>query len=356
VLPTLGEPTTKIAELYGQPPGLLRDSDLLARRCPFRVKECDVTANRHQTAVLHQQACGDDWAALQTKFGEEPLPLGVCSCWTRRRNETEAKPWILCNKRLLYVEAPRPRIPASVRELIPFAEGTSVGVWPEFNLKFDDPTSGSSDFFDFTFDFLLMEVDAADQPVGPPYIIETMAASTRGKGTTEHTIDVLLGRPQRQLAGVVDSIYTPNYRQVFSRFLTQFIAKSEVAELWGGRTIWVVQDALLDYIMQTTAFRPTDLLEFKNPNVFLEVFGLEKVDPNGDPATTPLRLTRKKRIEGRTRLHIKESPDFTSLLGLAQTNHPPVESLRKRLAARSSNGAGRWFKFRWGDFAEDETR
>ncbi|MDO8753380.1 MAG: hypothetical protein Q7J80_05760, partial [Anaerolineales bacterium] len=43
-----------------------------------------------------------------------------------------------------------------------------------------------------------------------------------------------------------------NYRQVWARMVSQLVVKSEVALRWGGRTIWVVQDTLSDYIKATT--------------------------------------------------------------------------------------------------------
>ena len=99
---------------------------------------------------------------------------------------------------------------------------------------------------------------------------------------SEHMADVLVGRPQRHLGGVVDSIYTPNYRQVFERMLGQFVAKSEIAEHWGGKTVWVFQDVLLDYIEQTTAFTSSEVDPSGANNVFGEVYRLVK--PHGTEA------------------------------------------------------------------------
>ena len=40
---------------------------------------------------------------------------------------------------------------------------------------------------------------------------------------------------------------------------SQLIAKSEAANSWGGRTIWIVQDLLADYIRTQTALPLDDL-------------------------------------------------------------------------------------------------
>lgn len=44
-----------------------------------------------------------------------------------------------------------------------------------------------------------------------------------------------------------------NYRQVWARMASQLIVKSQAAIAWGGKTIWVLQDLLADYISLSTA-------------------------------------------------------------------------------------------------------
>ena len=46
--------------------------------------------------------------------------------------------------------------------------------------------------------------------------------------------------------------YGLNLRQVVSRMLIQMIAKAYAAELWGKRSIWVMQDILYEYLVRTT--------------------------------------------------------------------------------------------------------
>ena len=50
-----------------------------------------------------------------------------------------------------------------------------------------------------------------------------------------------------------------NARQVWARMASRMVGKSEVANRWGGRTIWVVQDALMDYIGRQTGLRLDEL-------------------------------------------------------------------------------------------------
>jgi hypothetical protein len=356
-VPSIAEersPTAYIAELYGRSPDVYKDRTTaieVARLCPFRKTKCDVTANRNRVATLNLTYKGvkDDAESITGMYGSEPLPLGICSCWTTRQNETAAKPWILCPKRLLTLEPPCPLIPREVRQLIGIDEGARVGVWSELKLRVNDKQGAQ--FFEYTFDYLLMEINDDGEPVGVPYIIEVMTSSTRGGGLSEHMADTLLGRKQRHLGNVVDSVYTPNYRQVFGRMVSQFVAKSEIAEAWGGRAIWVFQDVLLDYIEQTTAFDSKKLKAHPKGNVYGEVYSLKEPDPTKAMQADGLQLVHHQSLRGRARL-IEHSEDYTAFLGLGFS--PSLDELRKTLRRgyklkQRKPEFGRLFFFRWGE-------
>jgi len=89
-----------------------------------------------------------------------------------------------------------------------------------------------------------------EYPDGLPLIIEVMTSSTSGgnkaKGTTIQNAfrQAILGKPQAS-PGI-------NYRQIWARMVSQLIVKSQIGKAWGGQTIWVLQDALADYISTTT--------------------------------------------------------------------------------------------------------
>jgi hypothetical protein len=350
-------PNARIAELYGLSPQVFAAADTRlsgVRLCPFRKTGCDVSSNRNRVANLDYNYKGvrSDASAILNIYGTDPLPLGVCSCWVRRQNETIERPWILCPKRLLALEPPRPVIPKEVRQLIEIRNGCDVGVWRELKFRRRESTTQTGRFFEYTFDYLLMELGASGAPIGAPYIVEVMTSSTRGGGVSEHMADVLLGRPQRHLGGIVDSIYTPNYRQVFERMLGQFIAKSEIAEHWGGRTVWVFQDVLLDYIEQTTAFDSSQLDSSGRINVFGEVYRLVKPATEG---TSGLHLEHHKSLRGTARKE-RAPNDFTAFLGLGYA--PELSVLRETLAGgarRAKASAAGFFKFRWGDDVDPRT-
>ena len=77
-----------------------------------------------------------------------------------------------------------------------------------------------------------------------------MTASTSGSDTEAGTniaasfTDAILGM-EHNCPGI-------NKRQVWGRMATQLFAKSALAEAWGGKTIWLVQDKLLKNIELTT--------------------------------------------------------------------------------------------------------
>ena len=125
-----------------------------------------------------------------------------------------------------------------------FRAGDPVRVWSEVTLK-DESAN-----VNYRLDYVLRCKD------GPPIIVEVMTASTSGGNKAERTdiknafCDAVLYSAgtlerRRQSPGV-------NIRQVWARMASQLIVKSEIANSWGGCAVWVVQDALTDYMRQNT--------------------------------------------------------------------------------------------------------
>lgn len=321
----------RIAELYGVKiddvgmPDEGPPKGWLSRHCPYTGHTCDVTSNRSDRAYLdlgHTSVTNAQRTYIEKTYGTGPLPLGICSLLTQRQNERAAHPWIVCPKRLLDLKFPDSVVPPEVRRLIDIPTGNHVRCWWE--VKFRHRSRDTKEVFEYTFDFLLIPYAPGrsgkpDRLLGPPYVIEVMTSSTRGGGLTEHMIGTLCFQPQRQLGrGVVRSPYTPNYRQVFERMLGQFFAKSEVAEGWGGKAIWLIQDVLLNYIEQTTDFRPGDFENKNEGNIYVLVY---EMSDRGDH----YKLQHSRTLRGHSRPRNRTHPDFTSMLGLGHA--PPLEAL-----------------------------
>lgn len=288
----------KIYELLGYPITDTSPSVIASRKrayCPFISDICDGGGNRFMSNInlrehpeLHRFFSGLD---------ADNVPSGICSIQLTE----DAPPWIICPRRLLYMGRH-----ADERVLNSFTQnrlvqkcgfpaGSTIGVWAETKVKYQDTNENEeATAFDYTFDYVLMPlgrvcadeaVEATnlewntlkgylqasdhtfaqrngityieDFPIGSPVVVEVMTSSTSGGNKRKRTCipqafeDCLLNRPH-SAPGI-------NYRQVWARMASQLIVKSQAALSWNGKTIWVLQDLLADYISSSTAL---DLLKF----------------------------------------------------------------------------------------------
>jgi len=255
--------------------------------CPFISNTCDGGGNRYMSDIDLESH-----PELAKLFpGMDRVPSGVCSI---QISEGQS-PWIICPRRLLYMgrkasEAVLHGITQTkLLEKCAFPHGSEIGIWSEAKVKYssgDDIEDTSA--FDYTFDYVLMplgrvsrqqaieatgtewnelqrnlresghtfsmcdgEFYIEDFPVSQPVIVEVMTSSTSGGNKRKRSCipqafeDCILGQPH-----LAPSI---NYRQVWARMASQLIVKSQAATAWGGKTIWVLQDLLADYISSSTA-------------------------------------------------------------------------------------------------------
>lgn len=280
-----------INEVFGFSPDDKSDSAIQARfnaLCPFTGSQCDGGGNRHQTRIRLQTS------DLRSSFhpGLSSVVPGVCSI------EHGARTWIVCPRRLLGFAPIRDAVlPPQVlheheqRALLAagLPAGVELGVWPEVYLNYGDDDSAINYHFDFVVarlhrdkslnsilssyvniaddekNLLLtiakksryvtgrMDQDSAAElypDLDSPYIVEVMTASTSGSDTSAGTdiassfTNLILGN-DHTCPGI-------NKRQVWGRMATQLFAKSALAEAWGGKTVWIVQDELLKNIELTT--------------------------------------------------------------------------------------------------------
>ena len=211
---------------------------------------CDGGGNRDMMRwPAERQPLAPFFDATVGSAGDGYIPCGVCSV---RISETN---WAVCPRRLLTFDTSQPSeqqhpLRNRILQLAGFEYGDTVRVWSEISLR--DNTG-----LNYRLDYVLRTGER------PPVIVEVMTASTSGGNKSKRTdmqsafCDAVLYAngvlPERGLSPGV------NARQVWARMASQLVVKSEVANGWGGSAIWVVQDALMDYIGRQTGLRLSEL-------------------------------------------------------------------------------------------------
>lgn len=200
------------------------------------------------------------------------IPCGVCSVFSARN-------WAICSRRLLTFDAQEPSpkqryLLERVLHLAGFRSGDVVHVWSEITVSF----RAGDQKLNYRLDYVLKTEKTH------PVIVEIMTASTSGGNKRERKDiqsafcdAVLYAEGNLQQRGGAPGV---NIRQVWARMASQMIVKSQIANAWGGLTIWVVQDALMDYIRSNTGLRLDDLHspEWKTGEVNVVVASID--DPN----------------------------------------------------------------------------
>ena len=291
-----------IYEIFGKPVKIIAPTDLKARKlalCPFTESLCDGGGNRHQTKITLAKK-----PPLREFFDDslDKVIPGVCSiCYgaeKSKNNDREAR--VVCPRRLLGFKNESNNIPDTnvalkkhEREIMLSAgipRNIDIGVWAEVYLRYgDNETNSQVDYhFDFVAAPIIKNVDETEftklfdltqaqfkeivslarksklcngktgqnlnfsivPDLTHPYIFEIMTASTSGSNTEKGTdiasafTAAILGREAKS-PGI-------NKRQVWGRMATQLFSKSALAEFWGGKAFWIVQDQLLQNIEKTT--------------------------------------------------------------------------------------------------------
>lgn len=309
-----------VEELYGQK---LNDSNLNLKdirfaKCPFTDSICDGGGNRNMARVAADDIrIGKYFDSSIGKSTGGFLPCGVCSVTLPQRNES----WAICPRRLLSfnrlgISTHQTNLAKRIYQIAGFLPSQRISIWSEIALR---ETSESGKIFNYRFDYVLSTPDLSS----PPVIIEVMTCSTSGGNRKMGTDIQEAFRRSVTLANsrgenVATTIEAPgiNVRQVWARMASQIIAKSEVANSWGGRTIWVVQDNLVEYIRRNTALPLDELLsvDWKPNEVNMIVSDL----------TEPVAL-----YSGPIRPADRSIPSWIDLLGAPYK--PKVSSIKHRL-------------------------
>jgi hypothetical protein len=249
--------------------------------------ECDGGGNRYLSAINLKTK-----AKLREKFkGKDIIQTGVCSLQMREHEQ----PWIVCPRRLLSPKNGNlSEYQSSIREKISEYSGLKKSkkyyVWSEVKIKTEVTTLDEEmKTFDYTFDYIISAVERRkindialllsltpeivkknaeknsytvacrnseywidDFQSDPLIIIEIMTSSTSG-GDKKKRTQIAMACEDAIMKGMQHNAPGINYRQVWARMVSQLIVKSQVALAWGGKTIWLVQDVLADYISKSTA-------------------------------------------------------------------------------------------------------
>ncbi len=301
---------SKIYELFGHRLdawGAQAEANCKKAWCPFMDAECDGGGNRYLSAIdlrTHPK--------LAKKFpGKLLIQAGVCSLRIRDGEQ----PWIVCPRRLLSLRENSSRLnyqDHAKQQLSRYAglpQGKDYLAWTEVKMKVGTTTDDEQEkFFDYTFDYiiagskkiLLSEVskmlsrsDKAIQkiaeengftlakrgglwienfPSDPILIAEIMTSSTSGGDKKKRTQigmafeDAVLNSTNHNGPGI-------NYRQVWARMVSQLIVKSQVGMAWNGKTIWLIQDVLANYISTSTALNLSKYLAKRSDEVNILAFG-----------------------------------------------------------------------------------
>lgn len=273
-----------VAEIYCQPAKSIEIPS--NANCPITNSVCDGGGSRNQTALKPDNLPNhlkEHEAFLRETFpGMDKIQCAICSIKLGDTKKWNKSPWIVCPRRILDFPPSNSQMPIVNRligSLNPSAK-EKIRVWKEVGVK---QKNKSGNVFDYRFDFVMSKVQKNGTPTGPPLIIEVMTSSTSGSNARKGT-DI----PSSFVKSLLGKTATPpgiNYRQVWARMASQLIAKSDIAAQWGGNTVWVLQDNLVNYISNTTGLDLNEMKTTELGDVNLLVSGI----PDGNYSPTDLK-------------------------------------------------------------------
>jgi len=365
---------SKIFELFGYRLDAWSDEAAANRAkawCPFMGAECDGGGNRYLSAIDLNKT-----TALRPFFPNRTVvQAGVCSL---RLKENE-QPWIVCPRRLLSLRKGKGRdYQTDVKKHLLHYAGLPAGqkhrAWAEVKMKVATITEDEqSKSFDYSFDYVLAgsqrkriaEISellklsdqkiqsiaeengftlarrddvlwVEDFPAAPIVIVEIMTSSTSGGDKNKRTQigmafeDAVIKGSQHLAPGI-------NYRQVWARMISQLIVKSQVGLAWGGKTIWLLQDVLTDYISESTALNLSRYLSDHADEVNILAFGYGDLD-NNKKKKAIIEIQQAQLFSGPIVENGDDKPagGFVDIVKIGAT--PPIEHLWRSLFLKAPSG------------------
>jgi len=319
---------SKIFELFGYRLDCWNEDAAINRAtawCPFMDSECDGGGNRHLSALDLTK-----FTNLTQYFpGKGLVQAGVCSLQLREGGQ----PWIVCPRRLLTLRGEtHSQHQSSVRkELFEYAElekDKSFRVWSEVKMKVKTLNyEDKSKSFDYTFDYIITGLERKslsevarllhrtvrssqnlaqqlgytiaqrngqmwieDFPSDPIVIVEIMTSSTSG-GDKKKRTQIPMAFEDAIINPSKHNAPTINYRQVWARMVSQLIVKSQVGIAWKGKTIWLVQDLLADYISSSTALELSRYIASRASEVNVLAFSYGDIDCSSNKPLANLKAS-----------------------------------------------------------------
>ncbi|MGI5869331.1 MAG: hypothetical protein ACOX9C_07810 [Kiritimatiellia bacterium] len=370
---------SKIFELFGYPLDNWTEEAKLnfsKAHCPFMDAECDGGGNRYLSKIDLEKHVG-----LKPFFpGKRIIQSGVCSL----RPSPLGQPWLVCPRRLFACRAGQMQHQRAVLDKLLELSGSSASetlrIWSEVKLKAKVSTKDDeTKVFDYTFDYviagkrrisakegsaLLGESEAKvvqkakengytcsrrgketwieDFPSDPVVIVEVMTSSTSG-GDKEKRTQIAMAVEDAVKNGMNHEGPDINYRQVWARMVSQLFVKSQIGMAWGGKTIWILQDVLADYISKTTALDLNKYLSQYVDEVNMLVFGYgDKAFPDKRPEGV-IELGDSRFFSGPISTGGAEASGFIDIVKLGA---PPPKNLlwrtllfkKPRMTVERSNG------------------
>lgn len=311
----------RIAEIYCQ--GTLNNPNLVdlvrSQHCTIRDAKCDGGGNRYSSNIDVSSS------RLSEVVAEQEICSSVCSI-----DAAGEKNWIVCPRRLFYLGGASGKTDPQ-NALKKFVKDKSeltgkIAWWKEVKFRSSDNQGNS---FNHTFDYVLASYDRRNSKVlSAPVIVEVMTASTSGGNKKKETtiplaFQNLIMSGQHSAPGI-------NYRQVWGRMISQFFVKSQVAANWGGKTFWIIQDSLLEYIQSSTAFEFEELRSEDSNEINLISVGFTK-NADGNPLLGPQKINMASGV-----LPAALRSGFMSILGTPFV--PDIKGFNDQLESRLPDG------------------
>lgn len=288
----------KFHEIYCETDFTRLSDSLKTCLCPLSNSPCDGGGNRHQTTIK-----GEHLKLIPNTKLEKIVPA-VCSI--KYSDDTS---WIVCPRRLFaypnnldHTKVVQPH-EHEILKAIDIQSFKYKAIYSEIYLQLKDDDADINYHFDYIITdlhdeitledfFQLYEINSeveqkkfikilkANKLINNNLlskiprldnlrILEVMTASTSGSNTSKGT-DIkssfikALNQDEYECPGI-------NKRQVWGRMATQLFAKSALAESWGSKTYWIVQNELLKNICRTTKLELTHTKENFNTINFISM-------------------------------------------------------------------------------------